>query len=286
MDLGFTALGTRVRVVVEDCGVSRRVERLLEAFPPAGAGPTDVVFALRRGDPRHRTHDLHGPDGQLLSTGHLHTVLLHLVSALTEAAVSRFDGLAVHSGAVAIDGRAVAMVGASGVGKTTLTACCLQAGFDYVSDEALCLSSGSGRVVPFPKPLAVSGDSATLLGLPWRRWAAKDLVTPAALEARATVDALPLAHVVLLARTGLGSGVPIEQPTSTMVATLLSMAFNAYRDPAGSVALASAVARSARCWTLDIGDPHQGAAELRALLGADDRTARSPAGDPVTTSRK
>ena len=51
---------------------------------------------------------------------------------------------AIHAGAVARDGRAVIVAGSSGAGKSTVTLSCLAAGFDYLGDDFVVLSSPEG----------------------------------------------------------------------------------------------------------------------------------------------
>src|SRR5512136_1043844 len=73
-------------------------------------------------------------------------------------------GAAVHAGVVASAGAVVAFPGESGAGKSTITAACLVAGFDYVSDEALCIDVADGRVVAYPKPIALASSGWAMIG--------------------------------------------------------------------------------------------------------------------------
>jgi hypothetical protein len=60
----------------------------------------------------------------------------------------------VHAGAVAIDGRALLVPGASFAGKTTLVAALVREGAAYLSDEFAVLDE-SGQVHPYPRPLSL-----------------------------------------------------------------------------------------------------------------------------------
>lgn len=60
----------------------------------------------------------------------------------------------VHAGAVAIDGCAVVIPGASHFGKSTLVRALVEAGAGYLSDEFAVLDAG-GRVHPYRKPLSL-----------------------------------------------------------------------------------------------------------------------------------
>lgn len=72
---------------------------------------------------------------------------------------SRTIGL--HAGAVARDGGAILLVGASNAGKTTLTTGLVRTGAGYLTDELVTLDD-DGLVRPYPKPLAIGEGSHRL----------------------------------------------------------------------------------------------------------------------------
>lgn len=75
--------------------------------------------------------------------------------------------LVLHAGAVIHpDGGVVVLAGRSGAGKSTLTAALVQAGWGYLTDEAIGIRVGTLEVVGFPKPLALDATGRKLLGLP------------------------------------------------------------------------------------------------------------------------
>lgn len=92
--------------------------------------------------------------------------LAHLEESLTSSLTVRAIGerrselLMLHACGIATpDGRVVALVAASGTGKTT-AARTLGRSFQYVSDETVAVD-GAGSVVPYPKPLSVkTGEGA------------------------------------------------------------------------------------------------------------------------------
>jgi hypothetical protein len=51
----------------------------------------------------------------------------------------------------------VLLVGGSGVGKSTLTAACVDAGLAYLSDEVVAIDARTGLVAPYAKPLSLDG---------------------------------------------------------------------------------------------------------------------------------
>lgn len=81
------------------------------------------------------------------------------------AAGHRSDRLVLHAGAVARDGAVVVIAGASGRGKSTLTAALVQRGFAYLTDEVVALDPATWTVLPYPKPLDLGRAALELLGL-------------------------------------------------------------------------------------------------------------------------
>jgi hypothetical protein len=265
VDHWYDLLGTPCCITCTDPATSARLELLLAPFED-GVADTDAAL--------HATIEPTGPASDLVlrfrgerHEGTRSPVLARLISQLTAAAIDGFAGFAVHAGVVARDECAVVMAAASGVGKSTLTAACLQRGFDYLSDEALCIEPGRRDAVPFAKPLALGVESARLLGLGRERLDTKDLVPASFLGARIAGGPVPIGHVVSLVRTGDGRSAPIEVDRSTAVSTLLGMSFNAHRNQEQAMATAAAVARGARSWQLDVDDPHRAAAVLYELAG-------------------
>lgn len=76
------------------------------------------------------------------------------------------DRLRFHAGVVERDGKAVLICGASGRGKSTLTAALVKAGWGYLSDEVGVVAFDTGVVWPYPKWIDLNADSVALLGLP------------------------------------------------------------------------------------------------------------------------
>lgn len=81
--------------------------------------------------------------------------LLAVQSAAELHLAERAPGLvAIHAGAVVVDGRAVLLPGRSLSGKSTLTAALVRCGATYYSDE-FALLDGAGRVRPYPRPMTL-----------------------------------------------------------------------------------------------------------------------------------
>jgi hypothetical protein len=87
----------------------------------------------------------------------------HLVLVNIAAAEAR-DSTVLHGGAVALGGCAVALVGASGWGKTTLTIELVRRGSGFLSDDFVVLSD-QGLVHPFPRRANLTASTARMVGV-------------------------------------------------------------------------------------------------------------------------
>lgn len=77
------------------------------------------------------------------------------------------SALAIHAAVVARAGHAVVIPGGPDAGKSTLAAALVNAGFDFMSDEAALLRPDDAAVVPYRRWLSVQAGSWPLL--PWLR---------------------------------------------------------------------------------------------------------------------
>jgi hypothetical protein len=87
------------------------------------------------------------------------------LSLVDRAALGHTGFLTVHAAVLAGPRGCVVVPGASGMGKTTLAAACMQTGLTLLSDEAACFSQPTGALVPHPRPLGLSLDSRRILGI-------------------------------------------------------------------------------------------------------------------------
>ncbi len=138
METTFDLIGTRCRIEGNDPVSWTRLTTLLAPFGSPGTYADDASPHFRL--ERLADNDLVVfRDEEEVYRNQTTPALSYLLAQLTASAIEHFEGFAVHAGVVAIDGRAIVIPAASGTGKTTLTAACLHAGFDYLSDEALCV---------------------------------------------------------------------------------------------------------------------------------------------------
>lgn len=189
-----------------------------------------------------------------------------VAAVVNREALGRYAGLAAHAGVVARGAAAVVLPGESGRGKSTLTAACVLAGFDYASDEALCLGWDDPGVTPYPKPVALSGHSARLLGVGEWNDDEERLLPPERFGRRTALDRLAVAHVVALERSP-GPPALTESHPGDALGLLLPRCFNHYRHPARTLATLSALAAGARTWRLTYDSPGEAAALLAERLG-------------------
>jgi hypothetical protein len=264
----YVALGMGFSVEVRDPACAAPVTELLRIFEaPATSNAAhryriDVDGAGVRSLTRDRE--------LLTSDVSWARVVATLMADINRHVIDAFDGFAVHAGVVALAGDVLAFPGASGTGKSTLTAACLDAGFAYVSDEALCVDHGTGAVIAYPRPIALSPDGWRLArsgGVPSGGVdaGAEVLLTAAKLDVPVARKTLRLAHVAQPTRSeGAARLVPL--PRSRALVSLMEMSFNHYKQPEASFRVASRLAEQARAWRLEYSDPRQAAALLRAEL--------------------
>lgn len=186
-------------------------------------------------------------------------LLAHAVASVNRYVIEEGCWFSVHAAVVAGTERVVAFPANSGDGKTTLTAACLLAGFDYLSDEALVLDD-DGLVVPYPKPLALSPWSCAAVGL--EPGGDERLVTADDLGATVRAERSALTDVVI---ASYGAREPrLERlPASQAIVALLEHAFNHYKDPGRAFRLATEAAGRVHVWRLDYDHPIEAAALLR-----------------------
>lgn len=261
----YSVLGVRVRIRADSVPLGAELRRLLAPF-----ASTVAPVAGRRNFTMVSAGDLVGGENCLLADGRAlqragtwPPLVARLLSEVNREAVEGTANFAVHAGAVAIDGRVIAFPGESGAGKTTLTAACLLAGFEYVSDEALCVDYDSELVEPYPKPLMLSQDGCEVLGLD-ASWAdADEVALPAGdLGAVPATGVLRLARIIVVERTGEPPEL-VPLPAADGMAALLRYSFNHYRRPIDAFRLAGNLGAACTTYRLRLGNPHAAAALLR-----------------------
>ena len=193
-------------------------------------------------------------------------VLAAFAQDVNQYVIASTQHLACHAGVVTLGDRAVAFPAQSGTGKSTMTMACTKLGLGYVSDEALVLDD-DGRVLPYPRPLGLVGPvQATLRSRGSVDVVGETLVPPDELGAVA-VDARPaVVAVVLLDRRTAGQASLEQLPRAQIVAQLLLMSFNGWKDPARALRQATALASAATLFRLSYGEAADAAPLVARLL--------------------
>jgi hypothetical protein len=152
--LVVTAFEVTVAVEVPD---GFPLDSVLEGLPPdyRRRRPTtaaDHAVTVTRDGPGFAVDpDGQPPHGPLTQAQALRVAQSGLELTVAEHAVDRY---VVHAGAVAVDGRAIVLPGATMAGKSTLTLALVRAGAAYLSDE-FAVFDGDGRVHPYARPIAM-----------------------------------------------------------------------------------------------------------------------------------
>ena len=123
----------------------------------AGRGPSSTVEVayVHDRDGFVSVTDAEGRTMRLASAGEPVVALFDAIVQGLIAALSRAGILAIHSGVVVLDGRAVLVSGRSGRGKTTLVMALLRRGLDLLSDELALIAVDDRTVLAYPRGLHV-----------------------------------------------------------------------------------------------------------------------------------
>jgi len=213
--------------------------------------------------------------------------LAALLAELTWATVAASPLLCMHAAVVAGADGLVVIPGRSGLGKTTLAACLVQAGFGYVSDECLAVHRETGQITAFPRPLALDGDVWSMFSQ------VADATPPPGTEAFISPHVLgkvgpahgTVRDIVLAVRDPSYpiSKVSLEATTrGPAVELLLTRAFNHFRDPAASFAAVVALVRQARVWRATYSHAPVFAALMSRRFGIHDRSWSAQEHDQAT----
>ncbi|MGH2808973.1 MAG: hypothetical protein ACRDKT_17045 [Actinomycetota bacterium] len=269
MNTGFyELLGTRFAIHCDNHDLGSEIHRLLDSFAIQAAPQRPAAFfSIATADDAYRL----SLAGEELVAGSSDAVLDGLMSRLNYTALERCPYLASHAGVVALGTRGIAFPGPSGSGKTTLTAACVQSGFGYLSDEALCIENDTGAVVPYPKPLNVWPQALAKLHVDVAPGRIRPLLlTPDDLGGTMAQPGIELSDVVIRETNIDGTSPEMRLwpvPRAQLLMTLMRNAFNHYKYRRVAFEVAARIAERTRAWRLTYDDPVAAAALLRAELG-------------------
>jgi hypothetical protein len=187
-----------------------------------------------------------------------------LVAVALEEAKEILD---LHAAVVVRDGSALLLVGDPYAGKTSLAVELTAQGWSLFSDDVAPIESGSGKVLPFPKPLGIKLRPWSNYSRYWKRppsWAPEDgeafLVPASSLTARdphpASIDYV----VVLNFRNGVGG-----ELAELSIAEATTLCGRQVRDvDHHKLRLMGRMCRRADCYRLTYDSDHRASEILRA----------------------
>ena len=256
--LGLELLGVPVQLHPAAPGLEQAAALWRTFRSPVAAGPAyDVGPAgLRR-------------DGLPVGAGRgraMATVLAAFAQDVNQHVIATTRHLAFHAGVVSLGDRAVAFPAQSGAGKSTMTVACTRLGLGYVSDEALALDDDA-RVLPYPRPLGLVGPMQALLRSQGSVEVVGETLVPPDDLGAVDVGSRPLvAAVVVLDRRATGGASLQPLPRAAIVSLLLRLSFNGWKDPAGALRQATAVAFGAKLFRLSYCEAVDAAPVVARLL--------------------
>jgi hypothetical protein len=274
-DVGLAA--ETVRVEADDANAARILEFLCAPMArPTGQDPattfrlgsatTSGAMAIYRDD----VMLYRGRSESLVATIFLERVLDHLIRACT-------NGILLHAAAVARDGKALLLAGKTGAGKTTLATWLVRRGFDYLTDELLCIDTQAMSANGFARPLHVKKPARALFA------GAVDMdggdavmqspmgthVSPARLGARVAHSARPRALVFPAYRAGARFG--LRPLSKAQAATrLMGCLVNARERPQHGFEDVLSLVRAAPAFALTYSCLEEAGAHLETMLRSFD----------------
>jgi hypothetical protein len=235
------------------------IEYLYEASVVGSAGPAKHVFVVRR----HTNVDS-APvslyrDGQAV----LRRVPEDLAVAQLAWEVNRGvveeagNRLLLHAAAAERDGRIVVLAGPEGSGKSTLVDALVRSGLRYITDETVVVELRAGRIVPYPKPIALHETERC------QRLVPAQAIRPDAVATSGGNARL----LVLLAGYQPGRG-PVARSISRADAAvaLAEQAFNFRSLGAGRLDAIADVVSACDCYRLEVGELDAGCRLVNDLL--------------------
>jgi hypothetical protein len=280
----YRALSYRFAVECTDERLGRRVADVLAALRERGVGcdedpaPTRVQrYTLRQDVPG--AVDVWRGDEVLARRQRSGDALGWVVRDVNRSA-AEVSGhhLLFHAAALDADGTGILVPGASGAGKSTLAAALTRAGFRYLTDELAALDLGSGRLLPYPKPITVKQGSFGVLADmdPGPEWEGEEWqVTVGGTTGRLVGPACAPGLIVL---PRYDAAAPTALTSRSDTEAFFSLALNAVNllphGAAGTAALGTLVARS-ECVTLTYSDLAAACDLVRWLAAAPARSANA-----------
>jgi hypothetical protein len=195
----------------------------------------------------------------------------HLVYEANQMAIDATAApVRLHAAAVARAGRALALVGPMGAGKSTLAAGLVRRGWGYLTDEVVAVDD-AGHVRPYAKPCSLGSPPPALGPLDWTPppgavpYLAGGGLVPASVLGTVAPAPVPLAGVVL---PGYRRGAPITVTELDRADALVEIGAHAFGLSApGALAALDAVVGPLPCFRVVGGDLDAACAAVESVLG-------------------
>lgn len=253
----YWLLDRTIKVRSQSDDFSNALEAVLgHATPPHQSARSRDSYFIAASDTGYRVFR---DCSRIVDTNSLDRAIELFLADLNRHILYSYEGFAAHAGVVRHpSGRVLVFPGSSGTGKSTLTAAAVLAGFEYLSDEALCVPYGERAALPYLKPINLMDWSRSHLGID------DDIVTerpvsPLAIG-KAHRDAAQVTDIVHLKRPQPLSISRVGSNRS--VGTLIEMSFNHYRQPEMTFRTVTGLAGGATTWELSYTSAVEAAAEL------------------------
>jgi hypothetical protein len=245
---------------------------LYRACEQQGAGAVDIAFNVDV-DEATSCFELRSGREVLCRAGVAEELIEWFAWEVNRSTVERTrnEMLVLHAAAVGDGPGAVVLAGASGAGKSTLAAALALAGFTYLGEESIAVTS-TGGVIANPKPLKLDRESRAALQAyaPAVEVLAADrsLVAPTSLGAVGACDTR--SEPVLIVRPAFRAGAQARvtpMPASDAAELLADQSFNFAALGADALHAVACLARHAPAFTLEFDDLADAVAAVRCLLG-------------------
>ena len=257
----YAALGWRFVVETRRGVLADQVERVLASLRASGSGAEHTYVLL---PPDGGSGELIVDGKRLVASQHEWTLYARLLWHLNVQVVQHTtDHVLLHASAASQGAQAVIMAAPMESGKTTLVAGLIQAGLDYLTDEATAINPETGTITPFPKALSIEVGSWDVLAdlrptvpseathLQATQWQ----VDPRTIRPRALGAAGSRPHVVIFPRYAPRTPTRLEpvSPGRGLI-TLLQCTFELRRQRERDMRLLAAVVEEAACYELSMHD--------------------------------
>lgn len=129
------------------------VQQALAHLETLGHMPADIMIDIIEADGRFFLY--RDREGIAVAPA-INQVAPWVKSLFLQSAIERYDYLMqIHAGVVGMGDACIAIPGAAGAGKSTLTIALIRAGFTYFSDEVALLEHGLNRIRPVPLAIGI-----------------------------------------------------------------------------------------------------------------------------------